>query len=590
MDFKEIETMTKFIVMLLVLNAISSTSYASACLGLKEAIVSDDKSKVEQILSEETYCANSRVDEYRWPIHVAVEEKKSEIVRILLQHGANPNQSEEQVNYPIPDTLPLMIAAKNDADIETIEALVDAGSNLNMNWEFTPLYIFASRGRLDAVSYLANHGADLHMRSFLAQGGAIHAAAYANHVEIVSFLINKGVSIDELGRYGMTPLIFAAWGDAVDVLKFLIENGADIKAKETPVNYDVFLEAIANNSLKSIEYLVHSGFDVNFVDGEQKFPLLIATREGALNSLQFLLKLGAYPYQESAGHTIISYVKHKTLEGAANILLPYIDLNHLNSRGESPLHEIAYNWINTTEESDQFFQVTEKMINSGAKVNVRSNNGSTFLHLLAGNCEPRSIKLAIEHGADLNLKNNNGDTPLHLLNGGFIGGLQGEKDISECANILLKNGAQTDVKNNQGQTPLLSAVGNQHLLSTKYLIPSSNKSEKDLLGNNAVLTLVAFTKQTLFSEFYSILTLLADAGFDLKAINNEGDNFFHLYALNLNAGEYPYQDYEIRILKYVVGQGVEINLKNKKGKTPTQLALELKKDKMAEIFKSLGGI
>ena len=54
------------------------------------------------------------------------------------------------------------------------------------------------------------------------------------------------------------------------------------------------------------------------------------------------------------------------------------------------------------------------LIENGADINIKNNNGDTVLHeavLIKDNLEV--VKLLIENGADINIKNNNGDTVLH---------------------------------------------------------------------------------------------------------------------------------------------------------------------------------
>ena len=59
-------------------------------------------------------------------------------------------------------------------------------------------------------------------------------AAEAGEAEIASILVKAGAAIDAVNRFNETPLYFAAYDGHTDVVRVLIEAGADrtIKNKE----------------------------------------------------------------------------------------------------------------------------------------------------------------------------------------------------------------------------------------------------------------------------------------------------------------------------------------------------------------------
>ena len=75
-------------------------------------------------------------------------------------------------------------------------------------------------------------------------------------------------------------------------------------------------------------------------------------------------------------------------------------------------------------------EATRLLIESGADVNIKDDNGSTPLHAAAAFGRVDVAKLLVEHGADLQVRNDDGGTPadaLHLdwRTTTFIGGLIG---------------------------------------------------------------------------------------------------------------------------------------------------------------------
>lgn len=60
---------------------------------------------------------------------------------------------------------------------------------------------------------------------------ALDWAAVKGHVEVVQFLLDNGADIDCRGSFGDTPLIRAAGNGQLEVVKLLLAAGADVNAK-----------------------------------------------------------------------------------------------------------------------------------------------------------------------------------------------------------------------------------------------------------------------------------------------------------------------------------------------------------------------
>ncbi|CAI5456054.1 unnamed protein product [Caenorhabditis angaria] len=60
---------------------------------------------------------------------------------------------------------------------------------------------------------------------------AIQIASDYGHVNIVEFLIGMGANINDVDRYGITPLLSAVWEGHVAVVKLLLAHGANRNVK-----------------------------------------------------------------------------------------------------------------------------------------------------------------------------------------------------------------------------------------------------------------------------------------------------------------------------------------------------------------------
>ncbi|EFA11989.1 Tankyrase-like Protein [Tribolium castaneum] len=85
----------------------------------------------------------------------------------------------------------------------------------------TPLVLAVEQGNLEAVKLLFEFGAALTMQSALLE------AINVGNVEIINFFIENNVAINCKYRDGITPLIRAVQKGNFEVVKILVESGAD---------------------------------------------------------------------------------------------------------------------------------------------------------------------------------------------------------------------------------------------------------------------------------------------------------------------------------------------------------------------------
>jgi ankyrin repeat protein/uncharacterized glyoxalase superfamily protein PhnB len=168
-------------------------------------------------------------------LHEAAKRGQVEVVRLLLQHGANPNAREAGDS-----TYPLHWAAAH-GHIDTVRALLDAGADVQgfgdvhmldvIGWATLyrapgddPMQMPASRQ--DLVRLLLERGAHHHIFSAICIGD----------LELIRALVEQNPELLDrrLSRFehGMTPLHFAISRKRYEILDLLIELGADLEAED----------------------------------------------------------------------------------------------------------------------------------------------------------------------------------------------------------------------------------------------------------------------------------------------------------------------------------------------------------------------
>ena len=69
------------------------------------------------------------------------------------------------------------------------------------------------------------------MRSALAPEDALRTASRTGKLADVVHLVLEGADANARDTRGMTPLLFAVTGDDPEIVRFLLEHGADVKAR-----------------------------------------------------------------------------------------------------------------------------------------------------------------------------------------------------------------------------------------------------------------------------------------------------------------------------------------------------------------------
>lgn len=97
------------------------------------------------------------------PLHAAIEEGHTEVVRLLIETGADKNQAT-----PDDDETPLHLAARK-GHLEIVRVLVEAGADKSAaacDGE-TPVCVAAQEGHLEVVRFLLGVGAERNERAII---------------------------------------------------------------------------------------------------------------------------------------------------------------------------------------------------------------------------------------------------------------------------------------------------------------------------------------------------------------------------------------------------------------------------------------
>jgi len=92
--------------------------------------------------------------------------------------------------------------------------------------------------------------------------------------------------------FAWTPVLMAAAKNQMEVLKYLVEKGADISYTHPVTKWNTFHHAVFNNNKKMVKFLADSGIDIQQkVKGDVSIIRLIRD-EGRKDMAKYLLSIG----------------------------------------------------------------------------------------------------------------------------------------------------------------------------------------------------------------------------------------------------------------------------------------------------------
>ncbi|CAK9115057.1 unnamed protein product [Durusdinium trenchii] len=197
------------------------------------------------------YCAPEKAN---WQaLHLACENNQVIEVTSLLQKPQNPNGTGADIDRP-----PMFLAAER-GHLEVVRLLLEAGADLNAATQcgHTVLMFAAQNGHPDVVRVLLEAGADPKAAT-QDWATALMFAAQNGHPDVVRLLLEAGADPNAATRCGHTVLMFAAQNGHLEVARVLLEVGADPNAAMQD-GATALMDATVHGHLEVVRVLLKAG-------------------------------------------------------------------------------------------------------------------------------------------------------------------------------------------------------------------------------------------------------------------------------------------------------------------------------------------
>jgi len=480
---------------------------------LFEAVKKADVEQVRLLIAEGADINAAGGDKALTPLHLAASIGHTEVVKALLEKGAEVNVGDADGNTAL-------YWAIGSQDEETVKSLIDGGIDVNKGAE------------------------DVH---------PLNLAIWNLSKGIVEALLNAGANTDVKDSGGYTPLFYAAFFNTYDRDREMLELFLDRTEQPNTIHMAAY-----KGDLEAVKTFISNGVDVNVKDSSGCMPLHWAVLQDSPAVAEYLIAQGA-EINEKVGNFLTPLF-------CANAL-PVIELlvskgADINTKRQNRLHKAC-------RMGDK--EVAEFLISKGADVNAKGSAGKTPLIYALQRGHTDVARLLIAKGAEVNAADSQGCTPISIANNNGYAEIvnlllqHGEKERLQMAvtvgNLeelkrLLANGYNINAYDSGHRAPLHVAAREGHMVIVEYLIEEGADSNYRGPNGNSPMCFAAY------AGHLDIVKKLHAQGADISLTNTGNYSALHMAAIKGHTD----------IVKFLVANGADINRKSIKGETPLTLA------------------
>ncbi|MFC1842117.1 ankyrin repeat domain-containing protein [Candidatus Dependentiae bacterium] len=453
-----------FAVMLLFLSSLQVNAESPQKLGkkliktLEKAISLQEKGQTKKVkakikkaisLIHRNADVNYKDDETgNTPLILAIDFRDIKLVTLMLQKNANPNQKVENISLFYPIAL-----ATSKGDLEIIRLLVEHGADVNVKsfifpcLEATPLIITVQKNDLNGAKYLLENGASLNIKGKLVSFNkrersftALEMAIENKNTEMANLLIKNSTNTNYECENKQNSLMIAVSKDQPELVEILLKNGAKPKNKNSYKAAALFVAALKNKSKNVIKILRKHDIVPDIIENQKIITKLILKEETEgcctqndrknITVASILLRMGTDKAKLIEPILLAAYSEHFTTIRRNS--------KYLNLRDSDSKTVLIHVCEKTFKEKGAYVRkkmknltirplgaavAIEELLNNGANPNLQDNTGKTAL-IYAVNREKTDlvdfshtskqqlIEALLTYGANPNIKDKSGKSAM----------------------------------------------------------------------------------------------------------------------------------------------------------------------------------
>ncbi|WP_200859217.1 ankyrin repeat domain-containing protein [Brachyspira intermedia] len=217
----------------------------------------------------------------------AVRTDNIEMAKLLIEHNSDINIKNKDGKNMI------MIACENGNE-EMFNLLIENNADINekSSWGASALIYASEKGNINIMQYLIDNGIDVNGKADdNGDTPLLWAVTGENPYEASKLLIENGADVNATNNSGVAPATILA-GSVPKVVKLLKDNGADLDTKFANDDPPIAIAASVGN-LEIVKALVENGADVNYYPNDMNYTAIYhAIDQGCYEVAEYLFKNG----------------------------------------------------------------------------------------------------------------------------------------------------------------------------------------------------------------------------------------------------------------------------------------------------------
>ncbi|MCX5636959.1 MAG: ankyrin repeat domain-containing protein, partial [Planctomycetota bacterium] len=568
-----------------------------------KAVVQGDLKTVQSMLEKGDVDVNKLDNLFSAPLMYAAYLGNSEILQLLINHGAKVNQTNQQGLTSLHlaafsgqvDIAKQLLQAGADPSIEAMgginaleaammyeqkeiaQLIQEKYPDLRADIKALPAEIMATEPN-DIEADIRRMGDRMKVeeqqwkiKEYTSNTNKpLHMAVIQGNPDIVKKLLeNKTLDVNETDRAGMLPLTYTTLLQNKEMAKLLIDHGANVNEIDKNIHaggggHTVGAEAgcgvlhyiAMDGDLDMLTFFLENGADVNMVERERGYsPLSIAFRFENEEMIRALAKAGADlkkpdKYGLTLFHQSARFGNMKILKFLLDL---GVDIEFKDKGGNTAL----INACAGGQKDTLLF-----LLNQGANLNVLDNAGNNALHgAIMDPDSNETIRILIEHGLDVNHRNSQGQPPLFFLARNLVNLREGHFN---SAQTMIKAGADLNIRDNNGDTILhLAAKKGAPELVTFLINKGLDVNQTNNQGLTAIQQILNLSCVADNDQKEEVVKILITNGANTNVFDQNGYMPLH-DAVRLNLPKVVY---------FLVKNGADINAQSKNMETPLHVAV-----------------
>lgn len=436
---------------------------------------------------------------------------------------------------PLPSEFYNLVLDPHTVPPELLNHLTGAFNNVNVASDEKKIneekaYIACCKGRTGSVRKLIARGVSVNLvNNDSDRETLLHQASTRGYIKIVKFLIENGADINLVNSGGATPLDCASFKGHLEIIELFINN----KATTSVTKERLLCISCVKGNIEIVKLLIKPEANVNIDNYSCGTPLDCAYSGGHTEIVKLLVENGANIKLANKGGALLNWAYFKGHNEIVELLIKNEAITSKNKK--DLLHQ-------SCEEGN--IEIVKLLMNYKIDVDLVNSEGKTLLYQASRKGYIDIVKLLIEKGANVNLANDNGEIPLYCAY------IKGHNQIVE---LFINNEAIT---RSSKEKLLFYSCLQGRIETVKLLIENGVNVNADNDGDGTALELACS------AGYIDIANLLIENGANINNVSNYGAT-----PLGLAISEHHDE-----IIKLLIDKKADVNRVSASGKTPLHYA------------------